>query len=573
MTNRAPSPLSDHSSLAETDLELEDDDMAEQNGGHSMGGVTNAAVAAAKAKRAANRRNKYSIFQGLKTAGGVAIAGVSWTRKPNKVGPVNDLETVARAAQVVGKGKRTLKKNKEYSVAAGLKIAAGVAIAGASWTRPPAKHQFAAKAQAVRVTAVANREIRKQKDYSIAAALKVAGGVAIAGASWTRMPTGPVASVTPAAPMIKPVRRHISFAGAAQAVRAFVKARQYIHKSQKHTVAKALRIAASVAIAGASWTRLTKDSEQRSITPPSPTPSAYSVPEREVRTPPPRLIRIARTPTPEVITRELTFDYPYRMAGTPDYPPPKTPIQKQEEPMPVPHGTPDIPYREAQTPPMPIKAPTPTPAPRPAPKIRQIEPTGTPDIPYREAETPPMPAPIPKAPQRVATQQPVVRTVTPYGTPDIPYREAGTPPVISSPTPEPIRKATPKPVRQPTPKPVRQPTPEPVQKARTPTPPPPAVVAPVMQPAPQQTSDPTPANPPPPKPASPDPEPEPVSVTAEEPEVKTKEPEAKPKRKPLAVLSKMVSRLNYCNMVVDSGIAARLERLVQDRNMLAGLKF
>ena len=128
--------------------EVDEPDNTENKPKHTIKGAGHAARAMVTANISYKRRKEYNVAEALRTAGGVAIAGTAWTknipdthetskeRESAKV--VHKKQTIkgaGLAARGMVKANATYKRIKEHSVAEALRTAGGVAIAGVSWTK------------------------------------------------------------------------------------------------------------------------------------------------------------------------------------------------------------------------------------------------------------------------------------------------------------------------------------------------------------------------------------------------------------------------------------------------------
>ena len=203
------------------DLQLEnvegdEPDNTENKPKHTIKGAGHAARAMVTANISYKRRKEYNVAEALRTAGGVAIAGTAWTknipdthetskeRESAKV--VHKKQTIkgaGLAARGMVKATATYKRIKEHSVAEALRTAGGVAIAGTAWTKNiPDTHETSKERESAKVVhkkqtikgaglaargmVKANATYKRIKEHSVAEALRTAGGVAIAGVSWTK---------------------------------------------------------------------------------------------------------------------------------------------------------------------------------------------------------------------------------------------------------------------------------------------------------------------------------------------------------------------------------------------------
>ena len=453
--------LSAHSSLEEEEIDLERERRRRQQraGHHGPNSLYTAALTTtgvAKANRFRRNRKEKTVAAALEIAGGIAIAAGSWT--PSKVIGKRKKPALADTAYVAtaaAKGKIYAKRDKTKTVASALRVAGAVAIAAASWTRQdkPPETNGLSLAGAVTAAQAVNKAKKSRPKYRVADALKIAGGVAIAAGSWV------------------PNKR--SMKGAGQAARAMVKAKKTYEKKQEYNVASALRVAGAVAIAGVSWTKQSDTIEE--VPEPVPERRVILVDTASSPIPPP-------TPTPDVPL--------WRGEETPDIPTPTPdiPIWREAETPVINTPTPDLPlWRGAETPQLPR---TPSPDIPLRAVTAHLTPTATPpitpDIPYRLTEsalTPSLPPPetpelTPDIPLRTQTLTPdYTRPVTPRTpTPDIPYgRETLTPdytrPVtVITPSPSPRRSPSPEVRRRspsPSPSPRRSPSPRAVSINQT----------------------------------------------------------------------------------------------------------
>ncbi|KAF6017107.1 hypothetical protein EB796_024596 [Bugula neritina] len=120
LTYEDESELSDHSSLAEEDLDLERDRKRKANkvGYHRpLTYFAKAGEAADPRTKKSERTPKYSIASALKTAGAVALIGAAWTAKK----PVHNATITGQAIAAVAAAKVKRKGDPEKSVAAALK--------------------------------------------------------------------------------------------------------------------------------------------------------------------------------------------------------------------------------------------------------------------------------------------------------------------------------------------------------------------------------------------------------------------------------------------------------------------
>ena len=161
-----------------------------------------------------------TISAALRVAGAVAIAACAWTpaqqlndlqlenvegdepdNTENK--PKHTIKGAGHAARAMVTANISYKRRKEYNVAEALRTAGGVAIAGTAWTKNiPDTHETSKERESAKVVhkkqtikgaglaargmVKANATYKRIKEHSVAEALRTAGGVAIAGVSWTK---------------------------------------------------------------------------------------------------------------------------------------------------------------------------------------------------------------------------------------------------------------------------------------------------------------------------------------------------------------------------------------------------